>query len=211
MALSNYTDLQASIAAWLHRTDLSTVIPDFITLAESRMTRDLPDRALFAAATITTVAGTEGYSIPVSVIKLSRVWMTDQAGIISALPQVNSSSDRTSIQGRPLAYSIDSNQIRLSPVPDGVYTITIDHKKSIPALITNSTNEVLTKYPDLYLNACLVEACEYTADRAKLEVFEGRYQDCLRGAIDNANHNRLAVLITDLPTRGGGFNIITGA
>ena len=32
MALANYTDLQSSIAAWAHRSDLTAIIPDFIAL-----------------------------------------------------------------------------------------------------------------------------------------------------------------------------------
>ena len=35
MALSNYTELQASIADTLNRDDLTAVIPDFVRLAEA--------------------------------------------------------------------------------------------------------------------------------------------------------------------------------
>ena len=41
MALSNYTELKASIADFLNRDDLTSVIPDFITLAESQINRDI--------------------------------------------------------------------------------------------------------------------------------------------------------------------------
>ena len=35
MALANYSDLQASVASFLHRDDLTSEIPDFIKLAEA--------------------------------------------------------------------------------------------------------------------------------------------------------------------------------
>ena len=41
MALSNYTGLKASIADFLNRDDLTAVIPDFITLAEAQINRDV--------------------------------------------------------------------------------------------------------------------------------------------------------------------------
>ena len=41
MALTNYTELKASIADFLNRDDLTAVIPDFITLAESGMNREV--------------------------------------------------------------------------------------------------------------------------------------------------------------------------
>ena len=37
MALANYSDLQSAVAGWLNRTDLTSQIPDFIALAESKL------------------------------------------------------------------------------------------------------------------------------------------------------------------------------
>ena len=37
----NYAELQTTVADWLHRADLSGVLPTFIKLAESRINRDL--------------------------------------------------------------------------------------------------------------------------------------------------------------------------
>ena len=44
MALSTYTELKASVADWLNRTDLTSVIPDFIALAEAQIERTLRTR-----------------------------------------------------------------------------------------------------------------------------------------------------------------------
>ena len=41
MALTTFAELKASIADWLNRSDLTTVIPDFITLAEHQMEREV--------------------------------------------------------------------------------------------------------------------------------------------------------------------------
>ena len=46
MALANYTDLQASVADFLNRSDLTTVIPDFITMTESDINRSLRVREM---------------------------------------------------------------------------------------------------------------------------------------------------------------------
>lgn len=39
--ITNYADLQAAIANWLARADLTDQIPTFIALAEARLNRDL--------------------------------------------------------------------------------------------------------------------------------------------------------------------------
>jgi len=41
MSFTSYSDLQTTIAGYLARTDLTTQIPDFIRLAETRLRRDL--------------------------------------------------------------------------------------------------------------------------------------------------------------------------
>ena len=41
MALTTYDELKSSIADFLDRDDLTTVIPDFITLAETKMNREI--------------------------------------------------------------------------------------------------------------------------------------------------------------------------
>ena len=41
MAIGTYSELQSSIASFLARDDLTTQIPDFISLAEARMSREL--------------------------------------------------------------------------------------------------------------------------------------------------------------------------
>jgi hypothetical protein len=56
MALSTYAELKSSVADWLNRSDLTTAIPDFISLAEAQMERKLRTRQMIsrASATIST-------------------------------------------------------------------------------------------------------------------------------------------------------------
>ena len=53
MALTTYTELKASVADWLNRTDLTTEIPDFISLAEAQMERTLRTRQMLTRTTLT--------------------------------------------------------------------------------------------------------------------------------------------------------------
>ena len=55
MALSNYTGLKASIADFLNRDDLTAVIPDFITLAEAQINRDIRHFKLEARSSVDAV------------------------------------------------------------------------------------------------------------------------------------------------------------
>ena len=53
MAITNYTELKTAVANHLARTDLTTNIPDFITLAEARLSRELETREQEKRATAT--------------------------------------------------------------------------------------------------------------------------------------------------------------
>ena len=41
MAITTYDELKTSVANWLNRDDLTSVVPDFITLAEADMNRKI--------------------------------------------------------------------------------------------------------------------------------------------------------------------------
>ena len=64
MALANYTDLLASVASYLHRSDLTANIPDFVVLAEARISRDLRIRKQITTTNLTSVAGTKTLALP---------------------------------------------------------------------------------------------------------------------------------------------------
>ena len=73
MALATYTDLQASVANWLHRTDLTDVIPDLIVLAEARIARDLRLRSQVVSTTLSTVANQRTVTFPTDWLEFENV------------------------------------------------------------------------------------------------------------------------------------------
>ena len=64
MALSNYTGLKASIADFLNRDDLTAVIPDFITLAEAQINRDIRHFKMEARSSGQQSSGDEYMQVP---------------------------------------------------------------------------------------------------------------------------------------------------
>ena len=57
MAITTYTELKSAVANHLARTDLTSVIPDFISLAEARLSRELETRDQEKRATATMTSG----------------------------------------------------------------------------------------------------------------------------------------------------------
>ena len=179
MTISNYTDLQSSIASWLVRTDLTAVIPDFITLAEGRIARDLRLRRQVTSVNLSTVASTQTVALPSDFLEAENLSITSgyPPGALSVVtPEI---LDRTFpnniLAGQPVVYAIIGDNLAFGPTPDAVYTVKLQYYQRFTALSTAGTNWLLTNHPSLYLNACLVEGHAYLHDEAKARAYNERY------------------------------------
>ena len=69
-------------------------------------------------------------------------------------------------------------------MPDDEYAITITYTADlVPLSQANQTNNVLTKYPNIYLYGCLKQAFIYTEDTEEAVKYDGLFN----GAISSAN------------------------
>ena len=154
------TGLKASIADWLDDTTLTSVIPDFIVMAEARFNRMLRVSAMEALATASTVAGSQYLALPSDCAGIRSIWV--QGSPDRPLDMMNTGEAQRNFMGyssqKPLCYAISAGQLTLLPVPDAAYTLEIDYYQKLPPLASNSTNWLLTKHPDIYLYACLLAA-----------------------------------------------------
>lgn len=158
MALATYSDLQGSVATWLGRDDLTTTIPDFITMFEAFANRTLRVRQMETSTSLTTTSGVA--TLPTDYLSTRSVtW----AGATSVeLEYVEPTSLRSRFNsadtGTPAYYTIEGTSFTALPVDDTT-TITFRYYQKIPALsASNTTNWLLTAHPDLYLFGTLVEA-----------------------------------------------------
>jgi hypothetical protein len=197
MALSDYTELQASIAGWLIRDDLTAVIPDFIRLAEVRLATDFKTQHLITETTIVTDAS-------------SKALPANNKGIISAYLSTNpltpldymtpdefASRNAASESGKPLAFTVKGQTIYFGPTPDSSYNCILSHYET-PSLITDNTNSLLTNYPTLYLYASLIEASDYLQEDSSR--WETKYLSALDSALEESDFlGPLSIQLRDCP------------
>lgn len=169
MALSTFSDLSASIGRWLHRGDLASVIPDFITLAEARIYQgskdaQMPTEALRLVSMEKTVTGNVASGaivVPSDLIEIRKIAIQDGAssrGLSYATPDEMVRLQR--FPGIPVGYTFDGGQMLIGPVGDYDYTMT--YLARFPALsATQASNWLLTNAPNVYLYGALVEAAPY--------------------------------------------------
>lgn len=177
-AFTSYSDLQATIASYLARTDLTAMIPTFIQLAETRLRRELRLRQMLKAATTDTVANDSTVELPSDFLEMRDLhFNTTPITVLKYdVPNVFYRNSFSTITGKPTTYTVLANEFQLAPIPDTIYTLQMLYYAA-PAFLsdTNTSNVFLTTCPDLLLYGALAESAPYLMDDARLTTWANLY------------------------------------
>ena len=206
MAITNYTDLQSTIADYLARTDLTTQIPLFIQLAENRLRRDLRIRPMLKVVTTTTTAGDATVALPSDFLEMRDIHIesTPIQTIVYQNPSNFYRNTRATESGMPKFYTAMGSEFQFSPIPDSAYTLKMVYYASPTYLGTsNSSNVFLANCQDLLLYAALGEAEPYLMNDARIQTWASLYD---RGLVslttsDDAGESPSAPMVISLATR----------
>ena len=177
--ITNYTTLKSSIESWSHRSDLTSVLDDFIALAEQRLDTDLQVRELEASATGNLSGAT--LALPADFSKFRRLTINTTTKYSPEYIGAEGLRSRySSSNGMPKYFAIVGTNIEFDRTPDSTYSYTLDYWKEVPALTAVApTNDILTEYPGVYLFACLREVAAYTKSDSDMQRYQLKYQQYL--------------------------------
>lgn len=178
MSITNYSDLQATIASYLARTDLTAQIPDFIQLAETRLRRDLRIRQMLKVVTTTTTNGDGTVELPSDFLQMRDLHVnTDPITVLKYESPSNFYRNTWStVTGIPVQYTILAQEFQFAPKPDTNYTLQMMYYAAPPYLGTsNPSNVFLANCPDLLLYGALGEAAPYLMDDQRLNTWASMY------------------------------------
>ena len=182
MALTTYTELKASVADWLNRTDLTTEIPDFISLAEAQMERTLRTRQMLTRTTLTV--DSEFETTPADFLEVRALKLTstnpDTPLSFMTMDSLDDEATRETGGGRPKFFGVVGTEFRFVPTPDAAYTAEIVYFANLNKLSSSvATNFLLTSSPDAYLYGALLQAAPYLQDDARIQVWATLYERAL--------------------------------
>lgn len=160
MALTTYAELQAAIASWLARDDLTSFIPDFITLFEAAACRKLKVRLQETTATLTPSGGVA--TVPTDYLGHRRVtWTGSPIHELSYVTPPIYAAYLNSGSGTPTIFTIEGSNLRVAPSSDTA--LTFDYYARTAA-VSGSLNWLFTNHPDAYLFGSLCEANAFNKD-----------------------------------------------
>lgn len=174
MSFTSYADLQTTIAGYLARSDLTTQIPDFIRLAETRLRRDLRIRQMLKSVTTVTVAGDSTVELPSDFLEVRDFVVVGNP--VQPLnyysPSAFNRNTRSWESGKPVDYTVLANDFQLAPIPDTVYTVKMFYFAAPTFLSSsNASNAFLANTPDALLYGALLEAEPYLMNDARVNTW----------------------------------------
>lgn len=171
MAITNYSTLQAAIADYLNRADLTSQIQNFIQFAEADLNTRLRCREQIVRSEATSSA--EFVQLPADWLEAINLHIVggqqplryitlDEADIVN----------KEQIYTGPHYYSLMNGAIEIVPEPAEDIDIEMIYYAKIPALSDQATtNWLLTKAPDVYLYGALTHAAPFLMDDQRIPVF----------------------------------------
>lgn len=174
MAINDYATLQAAVADWLARADLSARIPDFIALAEARMNRELRVAPMLAQVAGTSV-GTQ-IELPADCRQVFTLRI-NTGGVWRELPALPPNALAETAVGLPRGYVLISNVLQLIGGEDAEYRLA--YWQGI-APLSQGPNWLITSHPDAYLYGALVQSAPFLKDDERLVTWGTIY----KGVVD---------------------------
>lgn len=213
MAINDFSSLKTAVANWLHRSDLTDRIPDFISLAESRINRLIPTRGTEIETTLTATNGSAFINLPADFNTPVALWLEAwiPRRLLVLVAPVN--LPYMPISTYPTYWALLQNQIKFDRLANANFNLTLRYIVLSHLSDAAPTNYILTNYPDLYLYATLIEAAPFIRDNDTTQMWETRFYKALDEVIASENQSKSnAILLTEPAklTQRRTFNIYEG-
>lgn len=185
MAITTFSTLKTAILAWAERTDLTSYDDDFVNLADARIRKDLAGQSirLREMETSTDLTPSSGaVSVPSNFLAMKRVQAqtSDKRRLQYQTQDWLDEAYPDGASGVPSFYTIAGSSLYMFPLTTSSIRITY---YAYPTALSDDdpTNWLLTKYPDIYLYAGLVELELYTGNTEGVSKWLSAYSAAMEG------------------------------
>ena len=192
MSITTYAELVTALDGadgYLHRTDLTAKIPDFIALAESKINRRLRVLLQETESTLTATISSRLMAVPTRFGTPIALWLTTDEPRDELIYRTPEDLPVTTTNGGSDYYTVDGSNIATENPADQAYSYTLRYWTRF-ALQSTSTNTVLTNYPDCYVYGALCESVGTTRDDSQLQLWEARFNAAIKEAMTDTTKTK---------------------
>jgi hypothetical protein len=192
MAISTFAELKLAVANWLGREELTNRIPEFISMAEDRIAKDLRIQAMETTADLTI--SSQRVSFPTGFLEVRRLYLNSDSEkpLDYFSPSVFWSRSFANETGQPDAFTIEGQEFVFAPSPSSTYTGKLLYYKRFTALSAAAdTNWILTNARGILLYGALLEAYIYLEDDAGTSKYAALFDQAVTQANLSDKRGRL--------------------
>jgi len=184
MAIDNYGNLKATIIRLDGSNSISDIVDDAIDLAESEMyaNSDEPIKHRSMENRATAALSGRFLALPAGFLEMRALHIVLSGSNQDVRYATPESISVVLNSGRPAYFTVTS-QIEFDRVPDSSYTIEMSYLAKLTALDdTNTTNDILTDNPSVYLYGSLWAVNLFNAEEEKAQYYYGLFINAVKGA-----------------------------
>lgn len=205
MSIDTFAKLQSEVLDTLNRTDLVADVTEYtpgtiegaviraISKSERRIVRRLRTREFETSTTFNATAGQETVTIPTDFM-MAKTFIVNQSPLV-----VLTSKDMTqflndnpsSTTGVPRDYATYGTTFSLRPIPQTAVPLKLFYYyQPTPLSTSNTSNALLTKYPDLLLYGALIEVTAHVENDDRIQLWKGAFDEAIKDITDDNTLNR---------------------
>ena len=171
MSITTYAELQTAIGNWLARSDLTSFLPDFVTLFEAQAAKKLRVRPMESTATLTPASGSA--NLPADYLGYRRATVTSSPRVDMdyVAPSYLQALYPNGITSVPTLFTIEASAIKTRS--SDVNTIELLYMAKTPA-VSGALNWLFTNHPDAYLFGSLAEAYMFIKNYQEAALWKAR-------------------------------------
>lgn len=182
MSLKTYSGLIDAVIFWSKREDANkgNRIDDYIELCEEKIysneLESLRIKEMDTRATAVTLTTERFLPLPDGFLDMRRLKINDQLCDIDVRYRAPDQLEIIPVSDRPSFFTVTS-QIGFDRIPDQEYEIEMQYFATLdPVTESNPTNDILTKFPSIYLNGTLWALWQsFSEEQARAEYYYGKF------------------------------------
>jgi hypothetical protein len=189
MAIDTYSALASAVTQWMGRsgdTDILDRFPDLLKLQEQRMyygAKEVPgllpqfEPLRIREMETTDDSFTLGATVaqPTGFLELIEASLNSPYGPLRIEHEGVIAAYRDQTASQPTIIAVSGTNFRVWPDPGSSYTATLRYFQKLTTPAGATSNAILTTYPSLYLNGCLMQAYLMLGDKENAQTFAALY------------------------------------
>lgn len=177
MALASYSDLATTIKDWLVRSDLTSgQVQDLVTLCDARVNKMVRHRRMVTTATLSLTGGSATVSVPSGFLEpRTLILLSSPNRVLEYLsPEMLANYAADGTTAKPTYYTLVGSNFKFAKTPDADYSVSLEYYAKLD-LVADTTNWLLTNYPDVYLFGALCEAEAFVLNDARVPFWRAKF------------------------------------